>query len=214
MLCADRQLSLFGRVITLIVLFRFTFVSINNQNSMKFSQIIFSILLIAGGFLIGKSLTSATSPQESYNSDNQDDGITAAKYVDKSEKEPVLSSRKHTSDIDGAFGPHETAVIDLFESAAPSVVFITTTSLSQRGWSMDITEIPKGTGTGFMWDDQGHIVTNFHVLEGGNKFTVTLADQTSYDAEVVGYEPSKDLAVLKIKSMEKLTALPLSLIHI
>lgn len=180
---------------------------------MKFSHIIFSIALILGGFLIGKTLTSATSPQADYNSDHQDtqdNSESPAAYRTTSEEEtpfttPQQGSHSHT---DRGFGPHETAVIDLFESAAPSVVFITTTSLTKRGWSMDVTEIPQGSGTGFMWDNNGHIVTNFHVLEGGNKFTVTLADQTSYDAEVVGYEPSKDLAVLKIKSMEKLEGLP------
>ena len=188
---------------------------------MKFSHIIVSIGLIMGGFLLGKSLTSATNPQVDYNSDNQDsqdyqgdnhdNDTSPAAYSTSSDKETPFSSPQHNpkhNTSDRAFGPHETAVIDLFESAAPSVVFITTTSLAKRGWSMDVTEIPKGSGTGFMWDNKGHIVTNFHVLEGGNKFTVTLADQTNYDAEVVGYEPSKDLAVLKIKSMKKLKGLP------
>jgi len=104
---------------------------------------------------------------------------------------------------------NELKVIDLFEQAAPSAVFITTSSYAQSYYSFDITEIPKGSGTGFMWDNEGHIVTNFHVLEGGQKFRVTLADQTSYEATVVGYEPSKDLAVLKIDAPdEKIRALP------
>ena len=196
------------------VLFRFKFVITSNQNqynSMKFSQVILTAALVISAFIVGKSLTSATSP--SYTAENQEnnseDGVVSEAYGTTNADKTPFSQPSHNSTSGRGFGPHETAVIDLFESAAPSVVFITTTSLKQRGWSMDVTEIPQGTGTGFMWDNHGHIVTNFHVLEGGNKFTVMLSDQTSHDAEVVGYEPSKDLAVLKIKNMGKIKALPI-----
>ena len=107
------------------------------------------------------------------------------------------------------YGDHELGVIELFDSAAPSVVFITTSTVQRRGISMDVTEMPRGTGTGFMWDEYGHIVTNFHVIEGGNRFTVTLGDQTSYDAKVIGSAPNKDLAVLKIEADVKIKALPI-----
>ena len=93
----------------------------------------------------------------------------------------------------------EQATIKLFEEAAPSVVYITTTAVQQDYWSRNIYEIPAGTGSGFIWDDRGHIVTNFHVVQNAYKAKVTLSDQTTYDAEVIGYEQSKDLAVLKIK---------------
>ena len=177
---------------------------------MKFSQLILTAALVISAFIVGKSLTSATSP--SYAAENQEnnseDGVVSEAYGTTNADKTPFSQPSHST-LGRGFGPHETGVIDLFESAAPSVVFITTTSLKQRGWSMDVTEIPQGTGTGFMWDNHGHIVTNFHVLEGGNKFTVMLSDQTSHDAEVVGYEPSKDLAVLKIKNMGKIKALPI-----
>ncbi len=173
---------------------------------MKITQLLLAGLLLICGFLLGNTF-----------SDKEDFAATAAENTtdnqDFSSSEPTNEeynqSTKRTIGATKGFGPHEQSVIDLFENAAPSVVFITTTSLSQSRWSMDITEIPKGTGTGFMWDNEGHIVTNFHVLEGGNKFTVTLSDQTSYDAEVVGYEASKDLAVLKIQAPDKVSALPL-----
>jgi len=113
------------------------------------------------------------------------------------------------TDISNAFINQEEATIALFERSAPSVVFITTTSLRQDRWNMDIYELPQGSGTGFLWDEDGHIVTNFHVIEGGNRFTVTLSDQTSFEASVVGTEPNKDLAVLRIITPGKdLAALP------
>ena len=60
--------------------------------------------------------------------------------------------------------------------------------------------MPRGSGTGFVWDDRGHIVTNFHVIQGANGARVTLADQSSWDAELVGAFPDRDLAVLRIQA--------------
>ncbi len=175
---------------------------------MKTFQLLLGIILLIGGFFLG---TNFTSIESAYEVDQ-----TPQKSLDDHDnaeinEEAVLNhntAKKQDIQAFGGFGPHETSVINLFEGAAPSVVFITTSSLSQQRWSMDVTEIPKGSGTGFMWDDKGHIVTNFHVLEGGNKFTVTLSDQSSYDAVVVGAEPSKDLAILKIDAPEKIKPLP------
>jgi S1-C subfamily serine protease len=107
----------------------------------------------------------------------------------------------------------EEATIQLFENAAPSVVYITTTAVEQDFWSRNIYEIPSGTGSGFIWDEQGHIVTNYHVIKDSYKAKVTLSDQTTYDAEVVGFEPTKDLAVLKIKPKNPLKPIPLGSSH-
>jgi S1-C subfamily serine protease len=63
---------------------------------------------------------------------------------------------------------------------------------------LNVMEIPRGTGSGFLWDDAGHVVTNFHVIRGGNRAEITLADQTTWEAKVVGVAPEKDLAVLRI----------------
>jgi len=65
-------------------------------------------------------------------------------------------------------------------------------------------EIEKGTGSGFLWDEQGHVVTNFHVVEGANRFKVTLADQSTWEASPLGIAPDKDLAVLKIDAPREL----------
>jgi S1-C subfamily serine protease len=56
----------------------------------------------------------------------------------------------------------------------------------------------QGTGSGFLWDENGHVVTNFHVVEGANRWKVTLADQSTWKAVPIGVAPDKDLAVLKI----------------
>ena len=92
----------------------------------------------------------------------------------------------------------EEATINLFEESAPSVAFITTSTLRRDYWTRDVTEIPAGSGSAFVWDYDGHIVTNFHVIENASKAVVTLADQSSYEAELVGFEKRKDIAVLKI----------------
>jgi S1-C subfamily serine protease len=108
----------------------------------------------------------------------------------------------------------EAATIQLFETAKPSVCFITTMQVRQDFFSRNSEEVPSGTGSGFIWDMDGHIITNYHVIQGGNKARVTLSDKKSYDAEVVGVAPEKDLAVLKIKATgSKLVPLPIGTSH-
>ncbi len=103
----------------------------------------------------------------------------------------------------------ERNTIQVFEHVSPAVVFITNKALRRDFFTMDVQEVPQGSGSGFVWDAEGHIVTNYHVIEGGNSWSVTLNDNTSYDAEYVGAEPSKDLAVMRIKAPRaKLTPLP------
>ena len=104
----------------------------------------------------------------------------------------------------------EEATIHLFENSAPSVVYITTTAQQQDYWSRNIYEIPAGTGSGFIWDEKGHIVTNFHVIQNAYKASVTLSDGSSWDATVVGYEHRKDLAVLKINTNAPLKPIPIA----
>lgn len=165
---------------------------------MKIQQILIGIILLLGGAAIGYTID---------NSDEKNEKNKIILHSDDTKKHNNLSSESKS--LSNELDNSELKVINLFESAAPKAVFITTTSLQQSIWSFDVTEIPKGSGTGFMWDDSGHIVTNFHVLEGGSRFTVTLSDQTSYDAKVIGFEASKDLAVLKIDApKKKVSALP------
>ncbi|CAM2006107.1 S1C family serine protease [Acanthopleuribacter pedis] len=103
----------------------------------------------------------------------------------------------------GALTDDEQNTIKVFEEAASSVVFITT---KRRGYDFfrNVTEQPAGTGSGFVWDHNGHIVTNFHVLQGGNAFEVVLLDQSIHEAKVVGLYPDKDMAILKIDAPKEL----------
>ena len=100
--------------------------------------------------------------------------------------------------------PDEENTIKVFKSASASVVYVTNVAITQSPY-MDEQAIPQGTGSGFVWDRQGHIVTNFHVVQGGNAFLVTLADQTQLEARLVGSDPTKDIAVLVVeKGRDKL----------
>jgi S1-C subfamily serine protease len=94
----------------------------------------------------------------------------------------------------------EQATIDLFERASPSAVFVTSLAVRRDFFSMNLQEIPQGAGSGFVWDRQGHIVTNFHVIAEANAAQVTLSDRSTWDARVIGIAPEKDLAVLRIEA--------------
>jgi S1-C subfamily serine protease len=97
----------------------------------------------------------------------------------------------------GDLAADEKATIELFREASPSVVFITSLSRS-RGDLFEVAEIPRGEGSGFVWDTEGHVVTNFHVIQGASSARVTLADGSSWTASFVGGAPDRDLAVLRI----------------
>jgi S1-C subfamily serine protease len=107
----------------------------------------------------------------------------------------------------------EKTTISIFREASPSVVHITTSDVRQDFFSLDIFKIPKGTGSGFVWDNEGHVVTNFHVIQGaveGQLIEVVLSNQsTPFKARVVGAYPNKDLAVLYIDApKDKLHPIP------
>jgi S1-C subfamily serine protease len=110
----------------------------------------------------------------------------------------------------GNLADDERSTIELFRAASPSVVFITTSQRRVDYWSRSVQDIPRGTGSGFIWDDAGHVVTNFHVVQGASGAEVTLADGSSYDADLVGASPNDDLAVLRIRApREKLRPIPI-----
>ena len=102
----------------------------------------------------------------------------------------------------GDLAADEISTIEIFESAAPSVVHITTTSIRpQRGFfTVRQVEVPEGTGTGFVWDDAGHVVTNYHVIRTADSAQVMLSDGSVYEAQLVGAAPDSDLAVVRIEA--------------
>ncbi|HEU4615193.1 MAG TPA: trypsin-like peptidase domain-containing protein [Kofleriaceae bacterium] len=122
----------------------------------------------------------------------------------------VIQQRRQTQQIvnyepkpiaqrpDDKLGADEQSTIDVFEKFSRSVVHVTSLASRRNLMTLDVTEIPQGTGTGFVWDQQGHIVTNFHVVAGGDRASVTLNDGSTYPATIVGTAPDKDIAVLHI----------------
>ncbi len=98
----------------------------------------------------------------------------------------------------GPLSAEERNTISIFESVSPSVVYITTVQHVRGFFSRNIMRVPQGTGSGFVWDEQGHIVTNFHVIRGAQEALVRLGDQRSFSARLVGASPEHDLAVLQI----------------
>ncbi len=105
----------------------------------------------------------------------------------------------------------ELGSIRRFKEAAPSVVYITTTEERSRDFfGFDVVEAPAGSGTGFIWDELGHVVTNFHVIQGAARAYITLSDGSRHEASYVGGAPDKDLAVLQLaKTPPKLRPIPL-----
>ena len=100
----------------------------------------------------------------------------------------------------GALATDELNTIDVFNSVSPSVVYITSITVQRNLFSLNVYEIPKGTGSGFIWDKQGRIVTNYHVISDANRIDVTLADHTTWKAVLVGAAPDRDIAVLQISA--------------
>ena len=98
----------------------------------------------------------------------------------------------------GELAADERSTIEIFEQASPSVVFISTRQRVRDLWTRNVFSVPKGSGSGFVWDDLGHVVTNNHVIEGASEATVRLNDGRSYSAVLVGTSPAHDLAVLRI----------------
>lgn len=114
--------------------------------------------------------------------------------------------------------PHERTTVELFKRSIPSVVHVATLQASLQPFSLEVTQVPAGAGSGFVWDTAGHVVTNYHVVKSPGKrvvsrpefgaraevvdveqrVVVTLSDGSRWDASVVGAYPEADLAVLKV----------------
>jgi len=113
---------------------------------------------------------------------------------------PKVGIRPVTQPI-GDLGADERANMQIFEQTAPSVVYITNKRFRRDFFSLNVMEIPQGTGSGFLWDNNGHVVTNFHVIYEADQIEVKLQNGKSYDASIVGTDPDHDLAVLQINAV-------------
>ena len=92
----------------------------------------------------------------------------------------------------------EQNVINIFRRVSPSVVSVANKAVLRDLFDAQLYEVPQGTGSGIVWDREGHILSNFHVIYGASAIQVTLRDGSTYNAEIVGLDPDDDLALLKI----------------
>jgi S1-C subfamily serine protease len=103
----------------------------------------------------------------------------------------------------GDLASAEKSRIALFRKTWGSVVHITTLDVRSDFFRLNVLEVPKGSGSGFIWDEHGHIVTNYHVIAGADQARVTLSDQSTWPARLVGHSKRNDLAVLRIVGAAK-----------
>lgn len=155
---------------------------------MKAGRFILMILILGIGFFAGQAWKKSTTTEE----ESQQQG-------NQQPAQNVLFPAQSAADV-RVLTESEKVIIQLFEHSAPSVAFITSINVQRDYWTRNIMEIPQGTGSGFVWDKRGHVVTNYHVIREGQRAQVTLSDQSTWPAEIVGIAPEKDLAVLKIQA--------------
>jgi S1-C subfamily serine protease len=125
-------------------------------------------------------------------------GYEVAKWTSPWLRRPAAVERPITAR--GDLAADEKSTIELFRQSVPSVVYITTLAQSTNPWTGAVSEVPRGTGSGFIWDDAGDIVTNFHVIQNAQAARVTLANHSTYEARLIGVSPENDVAVLRINA--------------
>ncbi|KAK9833357.1 hypothetical protein WJX84_002035 [Apatococcus fuscideae] len=116
---------------------------------------------------------------------------------------PATMEMKAPDPRDTDLSADEKAIVELFQRNTPSVVNIANIGSRQSFTNMEEKKIPQGMGSGFIWDDQGHIVTNFHVIRNASDVKVALIDQSVYPAKFIGGDQDKDVAVLQLLCPEE-----------
>jgi S1-C subfamily serine protease len=115
----------------------------------------------------------------------------AAAVPEKPSQEQARPARRLTED--------EQNTVDIVQRTKNSVVFITNMQYVRDFFYQSDQPVARGSGSGVVWDVKGHIVTNFHVIEDGDKFMVALPNQKQVEAKLIGREPVKDIAVLQLQ---------------
>jgi len=165
---------------------------------MKARSLIAALIIFALGLVVGRAIPAdrlARGPEPAPSSGGTPPGM-------------ILVPEATLAPLPEGVSAEEKRDVEVFRRARASVVFITSLALRRSPLSFDVQQIPQGAGSGFVWDQDGHIVTNFHVTQQGDAFSVTLADQSEWEAKVAGAAPDKDVAVLRIKApREKLLPL-------
>lgn len=170
----------------------------NEDRSLGFS-LFFVALLLALGIAVGWSLSGGSAglrgPAASEVGDLGGDlGPVGAAPGEA----PSSSAAAAQPALRRELAEDERATIRLFQEASPAAVYITSLAVRRDVWTLNLQEYPQGSGSGFLWDRKGHVITNFHVIRGASRAEVTLSDHSTWEAELVGAAPEKDLAVLRI----------------
>ena len=131
-------------------------------------------------------------------------GVLVALTVSNIRYSPWTNTVARTVDQRGPLSEAERANIELFERVSPSVVQVAARSAAANPLDEDEEGAGGSSGTGFVWDNNGHVVTNNHVVQNGNAVAVRFASGEVAQAEVIGVAPNYDLAVLRIKNARQL----------
>jgi 2-alkenal reductase len=115
--------------------------------------------------------------------------------------QPAVRAEPRAVTPRGPLQPYEQAWIGMFEAAAPSVAYITTEVVRRGGFFG--AEVGQGAGSGFVWDQGGHVVTNYHVVQGARRVSVQLDAGDAIEGTVVGAAPEYDLAVVQLARVPK-----------
>jgi S1-C subfamily serine protease len=110
-----------------------------------------------------------------------------------------LTTTPRTVTARGDLAADEKNTIEIFQQASPAVVYISTSQRVMNPWTRNVFNVPQGTGSGFVWDKLGHVVTNNHVIAQASEAQIRLNDGRTYMATLVGTSPDHDLAVLRIR---------------
>ena len=130
-------------------------------------------------------------------------GVLVALTVSNIRYSPWTNTAARTVDQRGPLSDAERANIELFERVSPSVVQVAARSAAANPLDED-EGAGAASGTGFVWDNNGHVVTNNHVVQNGNEVAVRFASGEVAQAEIIGVAPNYDLAVLRIKNARQL----------
>jgi S1-C subfamily serine protease len=150
---------------------------------------------VVAGFVVGLSLGTSENNYP----------VVAQEYATPTPGSPAIDLASNTESLLDA---EETLTVEVYEKVSPSVVHITTVTQVADFFRGVVPQ--EGTGSGFIYDTEGHIVTNNHVIDGAGEITVVLADGTSLPARVIGADAYYDLAVLEVEAA-KVNAPPIPL---
>jgi S1-C subfamily serine protease len=159
----------------------------------------FPILLLGSAYALSLGCSNRIVPAPA-SSAEAPELKAAAPAAPGSANEPLVAALTPvTPPSEGYRTEDERNSIDVFRAAAQSTVFVTQTRVVVDYFEGTASEVQAGSGTGFVWSKEGHVVTNYHVIKGAKTLTVTLQDHRTFEADVVGAEPRKDIAVLKLR---------------